>query len=215
MACLPRFTWVDPHPCEPEQQMRCCRWWGGASGGVRVPIRLHRGPGRSRPFTSQSLTTRLMGGAGGNDSSGKPYPSTASHDSGLHSTNHLASSTATTTGGEDSCPMKGDESQPEKDGWFAHHQHRLCLGDVQGCENRQSPHLTALVPHRERVAGVPPEMEPRVRVAVRAPRFPPPSTGSASPGWFPWGLWGVNRHRLRLEDLRPSPPPDGNDFHSE
>lgn len=117
MACLPRFTWVDPHPCEPEQQMRCCRWWGGASGGVRVPIRLHRGPGRSRPFTSQSLTTRLMGGAGGNDSSGKPYPSTASHDSGLHSTNHLASSTATTTGGEDSCPMKGDESQP-REGWM-------------------------------------------------------------------------------------------------
>ena len=106
---------------------------------------------RARLRPSQSLTTRVMDSAGGNDSSGT-VPVNRQPRLGAPFHSHLTSSTATTTGGEDPCPMEGDESQPQE-GWMVrHHQHRLCLGGVQGRLDN-NPCLMALVPHREQLQG--------------------------------------------------------------
>jgi len=127
---------------------------GGVGGGVHVSVRFHRGPGCiphiavvDHPSHGWCRWQRFF----------EKTASTASHDSGLHFTNHLASSIATTTVEEDPCLMGVMNSNPEKDGWFAHHlapsvtRRRTRLSR----EPRQSPRLTALVPHPSgAVAGV-------------------------------------------------------------
>lgn len=105
---------------------------GGASGGVHVlsPV---PSQARLRASTPQSLTTRLMGGAGGNDSSRTIPVVNGHHDSGapFHEPPHIVNST---TVEEDPCLMEGDESQPQE-GWvIRHHQQPSAPQGVRGCE---------------------------------------------------------------------------------
>ena len=89
-------------------------WWKVPNSSyVLGPV-----PSRARlhPTHSQSLTTRLMGGAGGNDSSeNRTRQPPATTRAPFHE--HFMSSTVTTTGGKDSRPMESDESQPQE-GWM-------------------------------------------------------------------------------------------------
>lgn len=90
--------------------------------------------------------------------------------------------------------------KPEKDGWFAHHQHRPCFEACTVClRGISNPRLVALAPHRERLQGFTGDGATCTDPACST--FPLPPTGSASPGGPLKDSVGVvrpNRHRLRL-----------------
>lgn len=203
LACLDSCGRPRPHGVESDPEV--LSMVDGVGGMVHVSVRFCCGPGRSRSFTTQSLTTRLMGGVGGNDFS-EQYPAPVNNHPprlGLHSTNTPHRQQPPRQVERTHASWKVMSPNPEKDGWFAHHQHRPCCEEactvcLRGISN---PRLVALVPHRERLQGS--EMRPRAHVyGCHAC-----STFSSASNRFGFdrgpredsvGVVHPNRHRLRL-----------------